>query len=1083
MSKALKDEKARQRIAQDLENNFLVEAGAGSGKTSSLVKRMISEVKFGKFKVNEIAAITFTRKAAGELKERFQTALEKEYSKSTNKDEKQRLKEALSNLDQCFLGTVHSFCGRVLRERPIEAGLDPEFKELEEIDDRILMEEAWANYLLDTKLNNYKILQQLDEIGINPSDLKSSYNMMCTYPDVAKTSIKSNKPDPDDALNKILELIREAKPFIPSAEPEKGYDKLQAAILKAYKIKRYLDMSLDTNKIKIIEIFDCKLDVTQNRWLSKPDAKRFKDEVVPTLKDIYINPTLRSWREYCHYYIQEFLIPATKYYEELRYKNSYLNFQDLLMKTLELLKENPEVRQYFQNKYKCLLVDEFQDTDPIQAEIVFYLTGEDLKEKDWKKLVPKKGSLFVVGDPKQSIYRFRRADIDIYNLVKELIVKSGGEVLNLTSNFRSLKAIGDHLNPIFENVFLEESTVYQAAFAPLETIRENKRDTSFGVRQINIPSEYSKKDEVVVKDAENIAKLIKYYIDNGIKISRAQEEIDEGIGEEVQYKDFMILLRYKDNMETYARTLEEYGIPVTMTGSSSLSQSIEIIELYKLLRLLNDPENQVLLVAVLRGLFFGISDNSLYQFKKNNGYFSFFSEAPDLLEQGDKNMFNEAFERLGTYYGWIRKYSPAVAVEKILSDIGLIPYSLVIEDGQCRSGDIYFILERIRKLEADGVTNFSSIIKQLGVLLSSKIEDELNISPIDNSVRLMNLHKAKGLEAPIVFLAHPCMKVGNTPDKCNCHIARVKGDPSGHFAFIIKNGYQTKILGQPIDWETYTEEELKYLDAEENRLVYVAATRAKNILFISSSLKNNKKNPWKLLLQNLVDENIVEIPDVDKPILDKDVGIGIPKDKYEEEQKHYQDWIKVLSIKSYETASSTDYEDKKKLWEVKRLEGGGQAWGTANHKVFEELVKGEEDLETLIEKTLIENDLHLDRKHEVETIVDNFKKSDLWNRIKNSEVKYTEVPFTIKIDKDHQLYDVVKLEDDIPVILSGVIDLVFKEDDGWVIVDYKTDMLEDEKQYDVLEDAYKNQLEIYKGVWEGITGEKVEEAKIKFTNK
>ena len=173
-------------------------------------------------------------------------------------------------------------------------------------------------------------------------------------------------------------------------------------------------------------------------------------------RETHAVPTLRAWREFRHTRALAFLRPAVEAYDKRRRDEGRLNFQDQLMLAAELLRKNPEVREYFRQRFHPVLVDEFQDTDPIQAEILFFLTGStgdaerDRTERDWTAFKPAPGALFLVGDPKQSIYRFRRADIDIYNLVKDRIVQSGGEVLELSANFRSLGAIADWINPLFD---------------------------------------------------------------------------------------------------------------------------------------------------------------------------------------------------------------------------------------------------------------------------------------------------------------------------------------------------------------------------------------------------------------------------------------------------------------------------------------------------------------------------------------------------------------------------------------------------------------------------------------------------------
>ena len=212
---------------------------------------------------------------------------------------------------------------------------------------------------------------------------------------------------------------------------------------------------------------------TQYKWPSKEVAKE-QERLFDKLKEEVILPSLKRWNEYRHFFIMELIAPAVEYFERVRKRNSQMNFYDLLLQAATLLRENPEVRKYFQERFTHILVDEFQDTDPVQAEVVLYLTGEDLKEKAWQKIRVKPGSLFIVGDPKQSIYRFRRADIDTYNEVKRVIKKSGGLIIPLTTNFRSVPGLCDWINPIFEQKLPAQGTSFQAPFEPLVPFQKAK---------------------------------------------------------------------------------------------------------------------------------------------------------------------------------------------------------------------------------------------------------------------------------------------------------------------------------------------------------------------------------------------------------------------------------------------------------------------------------------------------------------------------------------------------------------------------------------------------------------------------------
>lgn len=1076
----------REKINRDLDTNFLVEAGAGSGKTSSLIKRMLGMVMSGKYRVGEIVAVTFTRKAAAELRERFQNKLEEVYRDTELPEVKALLEKALLDLDQCFLGTIHSFCARLLRERPVEAGLDPEFKELDQIQEDLLQQQAWESYLLEVKLERPELLDQLNKIGVNYNDLKQDFIKLNNYTDIKIIYADQPKPELAQALRKLETLVHRAKTALPSVEPDKGWDKLQSAIRKTLRYLSYFDMSRDTSVIRVLANFEKEFSVTQNRWNSKDEAKQYRDEFNALVAEV-ISPLMQQWREYCHFHILDFLLQAIKKYNQLRLDLGYLNFGDLMLKTAVMLRDYPEVREYFQGKYHSLLIDEFQDTDPIQAEIMFYLTGADSREKDWQQLMPKPGSLFVVGDTKQSIYRFRRADIDTYNLVKQLIEKSGGETLKLTANFRSVQALGEWFNPTFQRLLPAETTPYQAEFSQLFTLRPNEGETAAGVQVLEISEVFTKKDEIVEAEAESIAKIIKHALNGNLRLARTPEEKEAGISEKARPQDFMIILRYKDSMDVYARALEKYGVPVSMAGGSSLAQCFEITEFYKLLRFLVDPSNQVNLVAVLRGLFFGISDDSLYQFKQGGGYFNIFSSLPGELTHEFTHEFTQAFAQLKMFYRWTKQYSPTVAIEKLIIELDLVPFALTMELGNSRSGYIYQVLELLRKAEIAGITSFRHIVDQFGFILDSDIEEELNIAPVEEpAVQLMNLHKAKGLEAPVVFLTHPYKKPEPRVDQ---HVKRIGLVPEGYFVCTRAKGeFHSEIIGQPPNWKEHGQEELNYLLAEEIRLVYVAATRAKNLLVISRSNKDleMKKNPWAVLLDEGIQNNLITVPDV-QPAEKPDEGEVIKPAQVLTVMGEFGKWVSGLSFPGYSIATPTGLKKEEDQPQIKRLTGGGMAWGTVVHKALEELVKGRnnfgaEDLKMAITIALQENGVDMGRKQEVLEVIEEFKQSNLWSRINDACRVFTEVPFSSEIVKGHFLFDTLKGELEVPVLLSGVIDLVFQEQDGWVIVDYKTDRVVDQDDLNNLIKGYQSQVKLYAHIWQEVTGESVKAGLLHFTN-
>lgn len=1077
----------REKILRLLDKNLLVEAGAGSGKTSSLVGRMLAQVVAGNYRVKEMAAVTFTRKAAAELRARFQNKLEEEYRKTSDTLLRSRLEQALEDLDQCFLGTIHSFCARLLKERPIEAGLDPQFKELDDVQNRLLQERAWISYLEQVKRTNSSQLNHLNSLGISPLELESSFIQLSGYTDVPKVYQQLPKPDLPKALSLILPLVTRAMLAIPDVEPSKGYDPLQEAIVKSLRQRRYFDLTKDVNMVKLLTNFDKEPKVIQNRWNSSVEARGFRDEFTIARANV-VSPVLTQWREYCHFYLMEFILPAVEHFEQLRFSQSLMNYDDLLSKAAQMLDNYPEVRRYFQDKYRCLLIDEFQDTDPIQAQLMFYLTGQDVTEKDWHKLVPKPGSLFVVGDPKQSIYRFRRADMDIYNIVKKLLVSHGGEVVKLTANFRSVQALGDWFNPVFSGLLPSMGTNYQAEFSNLHTMVPNQEGMALGVQVLDIPMledrQENSKERLVERDAEQIARYIRWALDGNLHLAGTPEEGAKGITRSPQPKDFLIITRYKDLMHSYARALDNYGIPVAMAGGSSLKEVPEIQELYKLLRYLVDPLNQVLLLAVLRGMFFGLSDDQLYLFKIQGGSFNLFATLPPGLEVEAREAITWRLEKIKTYYQWSQECSPVVALEKIVEDLGLIPYALGVGSSLSRCAHVYQVLEVLRKAEANGVIGFSVMVEQFGAFLRADVEEELSLVGDDNNaVRIMNLHKSKGLEAPIVFLAHPCKK---TSPRVEQHIQRIGATPKGYFIFTRKNGYSSEILGQPLDWQDWVAEETNFLEAEETRLLYVAATRAKNLLVISRNPKDTelKKNPWAPFLQEVLDSQVVELPE-EKPInygASQATNLACQPIDQVQPPTSWEEWSVELAKPGWLVETPSGLKAEEALEQVQRLEGGGMTWGTVVHRGFELLIKDETNLAEELDLALTEEGIELERKNELEHMLEQFRQSQSWKDIKQSSSVLTEVPFSVEIIPDSDLYPYVQNDDRLPVILNGVIDLVFLGSAGWEIVDYKTDRVGDVKDMKILIEVYAKQVFLYCKIWEFLTGQQVRRGRLYFTN-
>ena len=1067
------DEAARDAIVTELDMTMMVEAGAGSGKTTSLVNRMVALIGEGKATIEKISAVTFTRKAAAELRQKFQIELEKRFKDSAGR-QKELYGRALADLEQVFAGTIHSFCARLLRERPVEAGIDPAFLEMDEIEDRIHQDEVWEEYLIRLLYEDGDALEILHNLDVTSRELREIYHTLALYPEVKPFTKEVSAPDIINARKELRAFISYASKNLPEGMPEKGWDAVQDAVRDAKRMIRALRPEDMRDFFRILGTFEKNMKVTQNRWASKEIAKDIQSRITKFQEDVVI-PSLRKWREFRHFHLMKAVRPAADLCRQRRREKSTLNFQDLLMNASQMLRDNPEVRTYFRKRFTHILIDEFQDTDPIQAEVMLYLTGTDVEEKDWHKLKPEQGSLFVVGDPKQSIYRFRRADIDTYNLVKEIVRRSGGMLAELRSNFRSMESIGAWLNPIFSEKFPKDGSRYQASFGELQTVRRDEPEFTSGVRTITISKkERNKAEAIVEEDAERIASYIRAALDGKIKLARTDGEKKAELDERPVPSDFLILLHNRKMIPEYARRLEAYGIPFEVSGGNALKSAFGLREVIRILKAVAEPDSTVDLVSALRGLFFGISDDMLYRFKRNGGRFNFYSSVPEDMESDVKAAFKNAFDKLSHYKDWSKTLPPSVAIEKIIEDVGLIPYLLSDVMGGSQTGNILKVLEFLQHSDMEGTANFLSVVEELDSLLAEGEMDETDISHGGmKAVRIMNLHKAKGLEAPVVFLANPS---GKSDHMITLHIQRQGTDAVGYYVITHKTGtYKINLLAIPPGWDTFVTEESNYHKAEEDRLLYVAGTRAKNLLVISTYPYNEDINYWAPFDQHRDTVQELESPAISEAKIQEKVAVK--KKQFDKAQETLGRNISKIKQQSYFIENVTSLTKTTGDLPVWKRTGRGLKWGSVMHRILEAVGKGMKgtELDLLISNVLNEEGRPPEEMMTVKMLMSQIEASEFWNEVQAAEEKYFEVPFSLRLKPSELALPASSGE---WAILSGTIDLIYRNHDGWTIVDYKTDdvgeQMEDFVKY------YSPQVKAYSRIWEEITGEKVTKAGLYF---
>ncbi|MDH3270987.1 MAG: UvrD-helicase domain-containing protein [Gemmatimonadota bacterium] len=1140
----LPDQAARGSISGDLDANVLVEAGAGSGKTTELVARLVALVSTGTATVDDVAAVTFTRKAAAELRERFQAAIEQRLRAARAAAEAdelvvERLSTALSDVDRAFIGTIHSFCARLLRERPLEVGLDPGFKELP-VEERIpLRRRFWDSYLERLARDSDPALEDLSRAGLPPSSLFGLFDRLVENPDV---DFPVDSADPPSAaelhpIRAVLdEIVDRGWELMDEVPPQRGWDSLQRKIRRLHFEREVTGWKEPADLFTAIALL-CKdassngHSTTLNRWRDKEMARAVKDRANEFGHgDTPAHRVVDQW--YAHRYALAVRLgrEAARAFAEHRLRAGKLDFQDLLVLTARLLRTNPDVRRQLGRRYRRLLVDEFQDTDPLQAEIMLLLSSEPDTEyqepaeggvADWRTVVPRPGALFVVGDPKQSIYRFRRADIQLYGFVRDRFADFG-EVVSLSSNFRSRPSIGDLVNQLFDapDFFPRRATLEQAPFERLDTRPPSEAVPREGVFVYTLDPRGSRKDEAAADDGARIGSWIRRRIDAG----------------ERRASDFLILTRGRGQLAVYARALEAYGLPVEVTGAG-IGVEDELRELQIVLGCMIDPTDPVRVISALIGLFFGIDYERLVDHRLNGGSF-------DVMAPGDLG-HPDVLTGLRRLHGWWRASvaEPAdVFVSRLASELGLLPLAASGDLGALRAGALLYALDAVRTAALGGDSSLPGALEALGAALDLT-EAEAPLEPgRSDALRLMNLHQAKGLEGTVVVLADPTDRPTFRPD---VHLSRGSdGSALGYLRVTeAAAGFRAgEDLARPLGWAGREADEQRFENAEEVRLLYVAVTRAREELVIARWPEGRGSSSWEPLDRWLdTSADALELS-IDEPMprdpvtLTPDQIATASRDAAESMLESGRPTYRHTTVTELAKSGTGPGAGEAKRPATVRDEDAqlrGFSWGSAVHGALAVAVTDptDEALRAACRNLLIEHQRPLDEHgeptelRELLELVRAVSGSELWRRARAADRSFAEVPFAVpdvdagsppadrapvpsasRPEPSKRQLDLFGSDSDLAIeeertpgaadggvgvparstehtartVLEGVIDLVFKESDGWVIADYKTDVGTD-PDFPAREQAYRRQVELYADAWRRLTGDPVKERVLFFT--
>jgi ATP-dependent exoDNAse (exonuclease V) beta subunit len=861
------DAEARELIATGLDDTLVVEAAAGTGKTTELVGRIVRILAEGCTRVDKIVAVTFTEKAAGELKLRLRERLDRERTTIQDERARRQLDLALTQLEEAHISTIHGFCADLLRERPVEASIDPLFEVLTEPASARVFDDAFGRWLQEQLADPPEgVRRALRRTAFGGNDgpidrLRNAAWELTGWRDFTGDWTR-NPFDREGAINDTVSLLHEVADLTRS--PSSRNDPLCTSTEPARRLSDEIRLQQefgDSGRPDYDGWEAGLVDLSRDRGLGNVRHGRgalYKDGV---RRDTVLNAVeeLRSRLDQFRMdadadlaaLLQRELRGATARYETLKSAAGALDFLDLLVRARDLVRGNPLVRRGFQERFTHIFVDEFQDTDPLQAEILLLLSADDTTETDWRRVRPVPGRLFLVGDPKQSIYRFRRADVGIYREVSRQLERHGARLLRLNTSFRSVPEIQACVNRAFAPVMTGDELTLQAPYVALAPFRSG-RPGQPAVVVLPVPSPYATRylaGSAIDKSLPGAVGAMVDWI-----VNQSGWKVTERSGTApvpVTAKHICLLFRRFVSWQTdvtrpYVEALEARGIPHVLVGGRAFHEREEIEAIRAALAAVEWPDDELSVFAALRGPFFAITDEDLldwaYRFgrKTENGFrrYAFHPHRiPDVFARDTPSEVEhlrpiagalQLLKRLHRHRNSVfadstdtREWGGASGVlhELLRATRAHVGFALRI-GGEQALANVLHVAELARQYELGGGISFRGFVEELRTAADTAQAAEAPILEEDSDgVRMMTVHKAKGLEFPVVILVD-----------LTCKLSRAEAgrwiDPSGNLCAIKLGGWA------PTDLLLNGAVEAARDRAEGQRLAYVAATRARDVLIV-----------------------------------------------------------------------------------------------------------------------------------------------------------------------------------------------------------------------------------------------------------
>ncbi|MBO8159600.1 UvrD-helicase domain-containing protein [Thermosyntropha sp.] len=1048
----------QQFILDHLDDPMQVSAGAGSGKTRVLVERYYRLLWQG-VRVNNILAVTFTRKAAGEMVDRIRKRIIED--EKLRPEVKDKLQEELAF---AFIGTIHSICARLLRENPLEAGVDPHFRLIDEVEAyKLKMDIIRRSVYEMLEKNNPYLRKYVKFFGIKGL-LDDLYNFLAATSsrgvkieelqlktEMAYTETKNRLPDLVEKMEKSLEDMKRAAEQLKQGAATRNKIENLAAVFPQY--LPVLDR-IKTNPGYDAEVYaaceklgEYRLDARGNVKESVNSFRESLSELKATLWELKYFPLIEK------VFLPLALEIRNQIVEE-KEKRNLLEFDDLEEKTLSMLLNNPDILEKYRKQFEFIMVDEFQDTNYRQTEI-FRLLSDDFKR-----------NIFTVGDPKQSIYRFRGARVELFGRVGEKMGESGINA-GLNRNYRTLSPIIEFINHFFGIVMADEKIPFEPLL-PEREFTDGRRTMVYLTRICD--DKKMKKEEI---QPYLITRII-HNITNDKSLLIWDEK--SGVMRNISYGDITLLFRTTANMHIFARIFKDYGIPCHVVGSRDFFIAEEVEAMLKLLQAVCDREDEIALVGALRSFFFRVENETLWLLK-NRGQGLTLRESLQKIEglplnEEEKQKLIWAEEVLSWAEKLKNRLAPAELIrllwEKTKGAFVPLRYSGTAQ----KTANINKLVDIAFNLEEKGIISLKDFLDYVEEAKNREIKEKQASAELEgeNRVKLMTVHQSKGLEFPVVIV--PELERGFNEDDLRQNI--LVRDEDGVFLKLSSDETSREERKQSTRKRAELEEKRDSL-SEYKRLLYVALTRSRDLLILTGigkfrddgtlSIPGEDKDPasWLDFLSmtygdsetgilandyfEIYVEDIFDIPQLTKtasgqqPLIKPALPIKAVSNK-DFITLHF-DYLSPTRMAEYDYCPQSAYlvyQEKINLAVLKEEKGLSS---TSLGNIVHYLAEKTDSLETAEKITAAYEDLTEEDKKEALKLFENYLANEEVRAIRENYAYLREVPFLMKLDEN--------------CILRGFIDGLGIDDRKACIIDLKTG--QKREVYDVQLAAYGKAVE------------------------